>query len=154
MASGASIVEVPPLLLAAVRRRATAATLANTVISAPIWTLLADRGVPNTGRTVVIYWNDEEHSLLAPAGVLIDIGVEVAAPFESVPTLSLVRTPGGRAASCHHVGPYHGLPEVHSNLRSWCAAQGESTAGVNWEVFDYFSENPAKCETGVFYLLA
>ena len=154
MARDVTIVEARPLLLAAVRRQATAATLANTVISAPVWALLAQRGVPNTGRTVVIYWNDQERSLQATAGVPIDVGVEVDEPIPDHPTLSFVQTPSGRAASFHHVGPYRALAEVHDDVRSWCAARAENIAGVAWEVFHHFDEDADKCETGVFYLLA
>jgi effector-binding domain-containing protein len=153
MARDASIIQVRPLLLAAVRRQVTKATLANAVISAPVWALLSERGVPNTGRTVVIYWNDDARSLEAPLGVPIDIGVEVEDPIDH-PALSVVQTPAGRAASFHHIGPYRALEEVHSDIRAWCAARGERLAGVSWEVFDYFDEDQSKCETGVFYLLA
>ena len=154
MISGASIVEVQPLLLAAVRRQATAATLANTVISAPVWTLLAERGLPNTGRTVVIYWNDDEHSLQSPDGIPIDVGVEVTAPFHDDPTLTIVKTPSGRAASLRHIGAYQALPQAHATIRNWCAIQGVDIAGPSWEVFEHFDLDPAKCETDIFYLLA
>lgn len=153
MAIDATIVEPQPLLLAAIRRHVTAGSLANTVISAPVWAMLAERGQPNTGRTVVIYWNDEHHSLQAPAGVPIDVGVEVDAPMDLHPALSLVQTPTGRAASYRHVGPYQALHQIHGDLRSWCDDRGERLVGVSWEVFDYFDEDPTKCETRIFYLL-
>lgn len=154
MARDAAIIEVRPLRLAAVRRQVTAATLGNAIISAPVWSLLAERGVLDIGRTVVIYWNDDQHSLDAPAGVPVDVGVEVPQADFDHPALSLVHTPAGRAARFHHVGPYEALGDVRSDLRSWCAARGEAIAGVSWEVFDYFDEDPYRCETGVFYLLA
>jgi effector-binding domain-containing protein len=149
----ARIVEVRPLLLAAVRRFATAETVSHTIVSAPVWTLIAARGLPNTDRTVVIYWADAEHSLHTPDGIPVDVGVEVLAPFPDHPPLAFRQTPAGRTANFRHIGGYHALPDVHASLRAWCVEQNVGIAGPNWEIYDRFDEDPAKCETDIYYLL-
>jgi len=38
-------------------------------------------------------------------------------------------------------------------VRDWCAANGESPAGANWEVYGDWADDPAQRRTEVFYLL-
>src|SRR5688500_9041503 len=110
-----TIVEVSPLPLAAVRRQVTSSTLVNTVISAPVWKLSADRGLKTTDETVLIY-HDDGTGLLhnSPDGVAIDIGVLLEEPFVGDLMLQCVMTPAGRAAHARQVGPYDLLPATHA----------------------------------------
>ena len=38
-------------------------------------------------------------------------------------------------------------------VREWCAEQGHTLAGPNWEVYGDWTDNPAELRTDVFYLL-
>src|SRR5690606_35930417 len=141
MGEGAiSVRTVAPIPLAAVRRRVTAATVADEVVKAPVWALLTERGLNNTGETVVIYYDDgaPEMALHRPEGVEVDVGVVVTAPFEGDRTLQCVSTPAGRAAHARHVGHYALLPVIHADIRAWCCAAGLPISGINWERYAHW----------------
>jgi effector-binding domain-containing protein len=150
-----AIVEVSPLPLAAVRRQVTSDNLVNTVISAPIWKLSADRGLKTTDQTVLIYHDDGTELLKhSPDGVAIDIGVLLEEPFAGDLMLQCVMTPAGRAAHARQTGPYDLLPATHASIRNWCEVHGHAIVGINWVRYTHWNEDPDKRITDVYYLLA
>jgi effector-binding domain-containing protein len=62
-------------------------------------------------------------------------------------------TQAGRVATPLHVGPYDRLSEAHVAIQKWCAENGYVPAGVDWDVYGDWNDDPAKLETRVFYLL-
>jgi len=56
----------------------------------------------------------------------------------------------GDAASLVHVGAYPGLGAAPREI----AAMGREQAGPFWEIYGDWSEDPAKLETTIGYLLA
>jgi effector-binding domain-containing protein len=88
-----------------------------------------------------------------PGSMDIDFGVEVAQPFAQDGEVHCVSMPAGRAASMLHVGPYARLVDTHSAVQRWCAANGHALAGVSWEIYGHWNDDPAKLETRVGYLL-
>jgi effector-binding domain-containing protein len=150
-----AIVEVSPLPLAAVRRRATSSNLVNTVISAPVWKLSADRGLKTTDQTVLIYHDDGTDLLRNnPDGVTIDIGVLLEEPFVGDLMLQCIMTPAGRAAHARHFGSYDLLPGAYASIRDWCAAHGHALAGTYWVRYTEWNEDPSRQITDIYYLLA
>jgi hypothetical protein len=52
-----------------------------------------------------------------------------------------------------HFGEYSALGGAYAALEGWCAASGRHSAGVNWEVYGDWDENPARLRTDVYALL-
>ncbi|AKR56174.1 hypothetical protein GCM10011321_05870 [Youhaiella tibetensis] len=140
------IIEVAPLLLAAVRDRVALSALSDAISNSPVWERVRERGLQHSGRNVVIYWGGEEE-------VTVDIGVEVTEPFCGDDDLQCVAVPTGRAVTATHTGPDHLLPHVHERIRSWSAEGERKLAGVHWEVSQGEPDDPAQRQTQVFYLI-
>jgi effector-binding domain-containing protein len=145
---------VDSMPLAAVRRQLTAENLAREVVKAPIWSLVESRGLKSLGQTVLIY-HDHDHEMLRfqPGGVAVDVGIVLSEPFEGDRALQCVWTPAGRVAWTRHYGHYELLPTIHGDIIAWCAAEGHQIAGINWEHFGTWYEEPERRVTDVYYLL-
>jgi effector-binding domain-containing protein len=85
---------------------------------------------------------------------LIDFGVQVRRAFEGEGDVACVMTPAGRVATTLHRGPYAQLGQAHAAVQQWCAANGHKVAGIEWETYGDWDDDPAKLETRVTYLLA
>jgi effector-binding domain-containing protein len=96
------------------------------------------------GRNVMVYLDD------APT---VEVGVELDQPAELTGRLVRSALPAGTVATMVHRGPYGGLRDAHEEVRSWCAARAMALAGPRWEIYGHWSEDPAKLETEVYYLL-
>lgn len=149
-----SVKTVAALPLAAVRRQVTAATITDEIVKAPIWTLAASRHLRSSDTLVVVYHDNPRTRLInQPGGVAIDIGVVVAKPFEGDQVLQFVETPGGRVAHTRLVGHYEMLPVIHGDIRAWCLGNGHEIAGINWEYYARWDEDPHERITDIYYLL-
>ena len=99
------------------------------------------------GQNIFIYRDgDAEH-------LLVDFCVGATAPFPGVGRVVPLHTPSGVAAMTTHRGDYGALGPAHAAILAWCRAQGRPTAGVSWEVYGHWHENPAQLRTDVYYLL-
>jgi effector-binding domain-containing protein len=152
--STVAIREVRPMPIAAVRRQVTAATLGDEIVRSPVWSLTGKRGIRDLNQMVIVYHDRSDQGLLnQPGGVAVDLGVLVESPFESDRTLRCVVTPTGRAAHIRYHGPYEMLRVIHSDIRAWCADSGHTPAGINWEHYTHWHEEPERCVTDIYYLL-
>jgi effector-binding domain-containing protein len=144
-----TIETVAPRLLAATRGRATLATLAETIppLFDIVYAHLRANGIEHLGLNFILY------SPLSEADFVLDAGVEIPAPFASTDAVRCIETPSGRSATTVHFGEYEALPAAHSAIRAWCAAQGETLAGPNWEAYGHWHDDPAQRRTDVYYLL-
>jgi effector-binding domain-containing protein len=114
-----------------------------------VWAFVRQRPDLRPGLNVFLF-----HPVPDTPGIMdIDFGVEVARAFDAEGEVRCVTMPSGRAASMLHVGPYEGLVETHAALQGWCAANGHALAGVSWEIYGHWNDDPAKRETRVGYLL-
>jgi effector-binding domain-containing protein len=142
---------VAPRPLAVVRRRAGVRQLPQVVPDAcgVVWGVVRARQIKGAGRHVALYLDDE---------INLEVGVELETPFEGYGEVVASALPAGRVATTVHFGPYNRLPEAHEAVRDWCANQGHSRAGPNWEIYghwvDEWNRDPSKIRTDVFYLLA
>ena len=83
----------------------------------------------------------------------VDFGVGVAGPFAPVGRVVYSQVSGGEVATTTHWGDYAALGAAHDAVVAWCHGHGHSLAGVSWEVYGHWSDNPAKRCTDVFHLL-
>jgi effector-binding domain-containing protein len=139
---------VGPRVLAAVRASTTRQRLGADIVQLLdlVWPVLREQGV-TTDHNVVIYYASEEGTLT------IDAGVEALTDFTDSGRVRHVSTPSGEAATVAHYGEYSAIPSAYAALESWCTANGRRAAGVNWEVYGDWHEDPAMLRTDVYVLL-
>lgn len=113
-----------------------------------VWAFARERDLP-AGRNVAVYWD---------GSIRLEVGVEMAIPFE--PGNGVVRsaTPPGLTASVTVMGPYDQLGTAHAAIRTWCTANGHRLAGPSWEIYgDWQPEwnaDPTRIRTDIFYQVA
>jgi len=84
----------------------------------------------------------------------IEFGVGVAAPFSGAGPVRYSEVPGGDVATATHWGAYARLGEAHAAVIDWCGVHDRTLTGTRWEVYGHWNEDPARCRTDVYYLLA
>jgi effector-binding domain-containing protein len=139
-----------PRILAAVRRRVAIKDIPTAFKPAldQVWTFLRrNPGLRTDGHNVFLYHHE------TPEIMPIDFGVEVVRSFAGEGEVTCVTTPAGEAAVVVHRGPYSQLGNAHRALHQWCAANGRRIGGNSMEVYGDWTEDPAKLETTVEYLL-
>ncbi len=62
-------------------------------------------------------------------------------------------TPAGMVAVAVHVGAYERIKETHDAIHAWREACNRTFAGKSWEIYGDWSDDPAKRETTIMYLL-
>jgi effector-binding domain-containing protein len=137
-----------PRVLAAVRAETTRQRLGADIMRLLdlVWPVLRDQGV-STGHNVVVYYPGGEGSLT------IDAGVEALTEFADRDEVRHVSTPSGEVAVTAHYGEYSAMGSAYAALESWCRDNGRRPAGVNWEVYGDWEEDPATLRTDVYVLL-
>ena len=107
-----------------------------------------------TGQNVILYNNPPGQNLFqTPEGVPVEVGVQVPAPFTSDGTVICSATPEGAVATSVHMGPYDQLAKAHKAIHGWARANGRELAGICWEVYGDWTDDPTQRRTDVFYLL-
>lgn len=99
------------------------------------------------GQNIFIY-RDAGDGQLA-----VEFCVGAAAPFTATGSVEPLVTPSGVAAKITHRGGYDRLPDANAAIREWCRANGRRPAGVSWEVYGHWHDDPARLVTDVYYLL-
>lgn len=150
-----SLTEVKATYLAAVRATVTRQTLGATIrrilAENKIYQFIKTSNLEKAGHNVFIYETDR----LRNAGneIDIEIGVQVAGPFEGNGEVICSATPEGRAAMTVHTGHYDRIGQAHSAVMTWARAQSIALTGRNWEIYGDWQEDPNQLTTEVFYLL-
>jgi effector-binding domain-containing protein len=141
--------QASPRVLAAVRAVTTPQQLSTDIIKLldQVWPLLREQGA-RTGHNVVIYHPGEGGEFA------IEAGVEVFGDFEERGAVQRITTPAGEAAVVAHYGDYSAMGGAYAALDQWCAANGRRLAGVNWEVYGDWDDDPARRRTDVHKLLS
>jgi effector-binding domain-containing protein len=137
-----------PRVLAAIRATTTPRVLGADIVRLldVVWPVLREQGV-RTDHNVVVYRGG------AGGTLHVDVGVEVLSSFEDRGEVRRALTPSGEVATTAHFGEYSDLRLAYSALERWCADHSRSPAGVNWEVYGDWEEDPAKRRTDVYFLL-
>ena len=136
--------------LAVVRRQVRRAELSRVIREGCglVWAFVRERNLPGE-RHVAVYWD---------GSIRLEVGVELATPFEEQNGVVRSATPAGLTASVTHFGPYDHLGAAHAALRDWCASHAHRLAGPNWEIYghwqDEWNTDPAKIRTDIFYQVA
>lgn len=84
----------------------------------------------------------------------VEVGVEVLGDFQEEGPVRMVTTPAGEVAAVAHYGGYGDLDGSYGALEAWCAENGRTPAGVNWEIYGDPNDDPTKQRTDIFFLLS
>ena len=140
---------VPTRHLAVVRQRLKRSDLGANLISFldRVYAKVHAGKVVQTGQNVFVYKDGTKDH------ITVEVGVEVAGPFEDTEDVIYSNTPSGEVASTLHIGPYSDLGEAYDALSQWCREHHRAQANICWEVYGDWEEDPAKLQTEVFCLL-
>jgi effector-binding domain-containing protein len=139
--------------LAAVRRRVLTGDVGRTWKAALdlVWEFLRQHeGLRTDGHNCFLY----HHPAYGEAAIDIDFGVQVIRPFKDEGEVTCTQTPAGEVAMTTHIGSYAGLAAAHNAVQSWRIATGRTFGGCSWEIYGDWTDDEAKLETRVVYLLS
>ena len=141
------VVEMAPTHLASVKQRIAWPELAVKIRAGfdRIYAFLRAAGVKPTGHNVCVY-RDKDRS-----GCELECGVQVGGPFTEGDGVENSATPSGRAAHIVHIGSYD---KIHLHGAELDAFRGGRDAGVDWEVYGDWTDDPAQLRTDIYRLLA
>ena len=150
-----SLTEVKATYLAAVGATVTRQTLGATIrqilAENKIYPFIKNAGLEKAGHNVFVYKTDRVRN---PGNEFdIEIGVQVAGPFEGKGEVICSATPEGRAAMTIHTGQYDRIGQAHTAVMTWARDQGIALTSLNWEIYGDWQEDPNLLATEVFYLL-
>ena len=143
---------VSPRILAAVSRKVAIGGVGAVWRPAldQVWSFLRTQpGLRTDGHNIFLY----HHPARRGDPMEVDFGVEVVREFTPSGEIKPVKTPAGEVASGVHVGPYDQLGRTHDAVQAFAAVNGRALAGISWEIYGDWNDDPAKLETTVMYLL-
>ena len=139
--------------LAAVRRRVRIGDVARAWKPALdlVWEFLRQHeGLRTDGHNCFVY----HHPAQGEAAIVVDFGVQVIRPFPDTGEVVCAETPAGEVAMTTHVGSYGKLAAAHEAINSWRAATRRVFGACSWEIYGDWTDDEAKLETQVCYLLS
>ena len=154
MAYIVTVETVQPRILAVVRKRVAMDRIAQEFRPAldKVWAFLnKNPGLRTDGHDVFFYHHE------TPTIMPIDFGVEVTRSFAGASPgsgeVACVTTPAGEAAQVVHCGPYDQMRGAHTVLHQWCVANKRRIGIHSLEIYGDWSDDPAKLETTIQYML-
>ena len=153
MTTAVSIQVVSAQRIAAVRRQVRIGHVAGAWKPAldQVWAFLRQHpGLRTDGHNVFLY----HHPANREVPMEVDFGVQVTRSFERAGEVFATETPAGKVATALHVGPYERLGETHQAIHAWATANKIAFAGKSWEIYGDWTDDPAKLETRIAYLLS
>jgi len=138
--------------IAAVRRRVKNADIARVWKPALdlVWEFLrSHQDLRTDGHNCFLY----HHPGPGEEVMAVDFGVQVPRPFDNSGEVICSETPAGEVVMTTHIGSYARLLAAHQAIRSWSTANGRALGGHSWEVYGDWTDDEAKLETEVIYLL-
>jgi effector-binding domain-containing protein len=112
-----------------------------------VWPVIREQGV-TFGHNVVIYYK------VIDGEFAIEAGVEIGQDFVETDQVRRAATPAGEVATVAYFGEYSQMESGYAALDRWCADNGRRRAGVSWEVYGDWNDDPAKLRTDIYTLLA
>jgi effector-binding domain-containing protein len=152
MTPSVSVRTVHSMNLAAVRRKVAIGGVGAAWRPAldKVWEFLrAHPELRTDGHNVFLY----HHPSCRNLPMDVDFGVAVVREFEPEGEVRPAETPAGEVAIAVHVGPYERMKKTHDAIHAWRAANNRAFAGMSWEIYGDASDDPAKNETTIAYLL-
>lgn len=70
-----------------------------------------------------------------PDEIEIEAGIPIRKRIEEKGRVKNSKLPGGKAVSCWHVGPYHGLSKAHADLTGYLRKNSLKQRGGPWEIY-------------------
>ena len=144
---------VEPRRLAAVRRQVSLGAIGSAWRPAldQVWAFLRSQpGLRTDGHNIFLY----HHPARRSDPMDVDFGVEVSRSFIPSGEIREANTRAGEAAIAVHRGSYDQLRVTHDAIHQWAKSHDRTFAGFSWEIYGDPSDDPAKTETTVVYLLA
>ena len=143
------IADVAPTTLASTRKRIHWSEIKRNVrpLFDVVYAFLRTAPVKPSGHNVIVY-----HAL-SDTEVEMEVGVQVSGTFTPTADVGPSATPGGRAATTTHVGPYDQLDAAYKALVAWCDAQGVKRSPVEWELYGDWEADQSKLRTDLYWLL-
>jgi effector-binding domain-containing protein len=138
--------EVAPRQLAAARGVTSRAELGSTILRLldRVWPVIREQNVPRE-HNVVVYLDGK---------LTIEAGVQIFGPFVETGDVHPFSTPSGTAITAAHFGEYADVGGAYAALEAWLAANARRRAGISWEVYGDWSDDPAARRMDVYFLLA
>jgi effector-binding domain-containing protein len=112
-----------------------------------VYAVVRAGGAEQDGHNVMVFRD------LPDGGLDVEVGVQVAAPFESTGSVTPSELPAGIVAVAVHHGPYGQLGVTHDAIHTSCSREGLTLAGPRWEIYGDWTEDESALETEVVYLL-
>lgn len=110
----------------------------------PVWKFLRTRSDLKPGLNVAVYLEGPK---------TMEVGVQVAGPFDAPEGLVYTQSPAGFAAHGIHMGPYSELGKTYEALHAWIACNNFRMMGPFWEVYGHWNDDPQKLRTDIYYLV-
>jgi effector-binding domain-containing protein len=151
MAYDVVVENIQPGLIAAVRARVPISGIAQAWTPAldQVWAFLGEHPDLPHEHNLFLY----HHPPRRDDPMDIDFGVQVGRRFESSGNVRCFETPGGAVAKTVHIGPYDRLKGAHDAIHAWCAANNRRIGNASWETYGDWTDDPARLETTIHYLL-
>ena len=110
---------------------------------------LGQMGEAPAGPPFVAYYNMDMQNLD------VEIGFPVGRPLSGLGEIQASEIPGGKLASCLHVGPYGDLGFAYEALTQWLADNGYEATGAAYEMYlnDPMQTRPQELQTQVVFPL-
>lgn len=140
--------QASPRVLAAVRATTNRQRLSADIrrLLDLVWPVIRAQGV-QFGHNVVVYYREIDGEFE------IDAGVEAGPEFVETDEVRRAATPAGEVATVAYFGEYSKMEAGYAALDRWCAENERRRAGVSWEVYGDWNEDPAKLRTDIYTLL-
>jgi effector-binding domain-containing protein len=90
---------------------------------------LEEQGEQPAGAPFAAYYNMDVQDLD------VEIGIPVAEALAPTADFQASVIPGGRAATCIHVGPYSAISQAYEALEKWVQENGYQTSGTAYEMY-------------------
>ena len=94
-----------------------------------IFQYLGELGEHPAGPPFVVYFNEDMENLEIAAGL------PVARDLEGRGDVEASELPGGKAATCLHIGPYRQIDKAYAALTEWIGDHGYEVAGAPYEMY-------------------
>jgi hypothetical protein len=130
--------------------------LVTTLTAWPSQCLTALGSVYEVIRAGKVQQQGQHVMLYRPLGgdvVAVECGVQIVQKVDDMGPVVCSETPAGEVATLIHLGPYEQLRTGHGVVRDWCARHGHELAGVCWEIYGDWDQDPARRRTDIFHLL-
>lgn len=111
-----------------------------------VWTALRTQKV-RAGHNIVIYRGGSGGELQ------IEAGVEILGDFSDSQDVRRSETPAGDVAWASHYGDYSQMHGAYDAIEKWLRANGRRSAGVGWELYGDWNDDPGQVRTDVYVLL-